>query len=402
MEIFSNKNDKILVSSDDFEFLKTKNICVSGKYPVIYVNGKQYTLHKYIVTQRMKVNVPDKMVVDHVNGNKFDARRENLRVISHSQNNQNREVKPNSSSKFRGVCKANRGKPWQVLFGKIWLGTFGNEEEAARMYDKYIIKHVHRDNPTNFEYSEKEKDEICENDLKLPEKMSKDPETIGILKTKWGTYVSRLGNRNLGTFKTLEEAKTAREQATNEIEKEHRLKEITKDELGRAIIKLSGKLAGNNVAIVDETKWHDLVKYSWSLNNTGYPRSVAGVLHQYLTKDWEVPEGYVIDHIDRNKLNNQQNNLRIATRSENASNVSQETRDKRTQSNTGTKRRRSTFRKHKEDVNLPEYLSQIRGLRNGYQVSRHPKLATKQFTSKEKSMSEKLELALDYLRTASV
>ena len=34
----------------------------------------------------------------------------------------------------------------------------------------------------------------------------------------------------------------------------------------------------------------------------------------------EIPEGYVIDHIDRNKLNNKRENLRLVTQSENCYN----------------------------------------------------------------------------------
>lgn len=76
--------------------------------------------------------------IDHINGDKLDNRRENLRVATHSQNQVNRKsLNKNNRSGARGVSFApNRSplKPWRVQItvdGKnIHLGQFGSKEDA--------------------------------------------------------------------------------------------------------------------------------------------------------------------------------------------------------------------------------------------------------------------------------
>jgi len=67
------------------------------------------------------------------------------------------ERKPRSS-KFRGVSR--NGKQWQVLImikqKKRYIGNFGDEEEAAREYDKIAIQFHGPKAKTNFQYNEDE------------------------------------------------------------------------------------------------------------------------------------------------------------------------------------------------------------------------------------------------------
>ena len=53
----------------------------------------------------------------------------------------NREVSKNQKSRFRGISKI--GKKWQVLMmvyqKKRYIGSYVDEEKAARIYDKYAI-----------------------------------------------------------------------------------------------------------------------------------------------------------------------------------------------------------------------------------------------------------------------
>lgn len=83
-------------------------------------------------------------------------------------------------------------------------------------------------------------------------------------------------------------------------------------------------------AMVDDEDYEELSKYKWCVHNdkcTLYAKravSINGkhktiVLHKAILG--EIPNGYVIDHIDGNGLNNQRSNLRIVTMRQNMQNL---------------------------------------------------------------------------------
>ena len=400
MEIPTAGYDVVLVSHEDYETVSKLNVFIHQKYPRINIEGFQHTLHRFIMS-RYSGTIPDNMVVDHINGNKLDARRENLRIVTPSQNAHNKKCEPPKSG-FRGVTKATSGKKWQVMFGKVLIGRYVTPEEGAIAYDKYIVKFVDKNGHINFEYSEDEKTMIMNSDFELYKPTVKDPDMFGITITPSNTYTVRIKSECIGTFSTLEEAKTARDEARErlELEKEEiRLSEPIKvNEKGDAIIALSGKIGKGKFTIVDADKWHNLMRYSWCLDNNGYARSSQGQMHTYLTKSWERPKRVlVIDHIDQNKLNNKMSNLRIVTRSETSKNVTNRAPKKK------SIQRPRKVRKYMEDVELPLYVSRLvttRGDRKGYIVRGHPELAQRSFVNPNFSMEENLKKALEYLRTA--
>lgn len=73
------------------------------------------------------------MCVDHVNGNKLDNRRMNLRVATYGQNSANQNRKQNKSG-FMGV-NLHFGR-WQAQIRGKYLGRFDTKEIAAAAYDK--------------------------------------------------------------------------------------------------------------------------------------------------------------------------------------------------------------------------------------------------------------------------
>lgn len=81
------------------------------------------------------------LVIDHINRNRMDNRRSNLRIITPTQNTMNSGVSSNSSTGYKGVYKESRKNrpPFksQILSnGKFtYIGSFHNAEDAARAYD---------------------------------------------------------------------------------------------------------------------------------------------------------------------------------------------------------------------------------------------------------------------------
>ena len=76
--------------------------------------------------------------VDHINRDKLDNRKCNLRICTMRQNSMNRTKQINNHSGYKGVCQTVTGK-WQAQIqykGKaIYLGLFDDPETAAKAYD---------------------------------------------------------------------------------------------------------------------------------------------------------------------------------------------------------------------------------------------------------------------------
>ena len=88
--------------------------------------------------QRILMNNPKGMVIDHINGNSLDNRRGNLRIVTNRENQQN-QVKHRHGKLF-GCCYRKRVKKWQALIridgSQKSLGCFKTEHEAHQAYMK--------------------------------------------------------------------------------------------------------------------------------------------------------------------------------------------------------------------------------------------------------------------------
>ena len=109
---------------EEYKFQDTKKprkgfIATNG-YPVF---GKHQThLHHIVVG-----HPPKGFMVDHINQDKLDNRRENLRITT-------RAVNAVNSDKYRGVYQKNK-KFWSS-FRRKYLGMFDTPEEARAAYDE--------------------------------------------------------------------------------------------------------------------------------------------------------------------------------------------------------------------------------------------------------------------------
>jgi hypothetical protein len=84
------------------------------------------------------------MVVDHINGNKLDNRKENLRITTNAQNihNTGNYKKQNKTSPYKGVIWNKGAKAWQATMRingeQRRLGWFETEEAAANAYNHHV------------------------------------------------------------------------------------------------------------------------------------------------------------------------------------------------------------------------------------------------------------------------
>lgn len=118
--------------------ISKKGYVMSTKY-LGKINGKYKNTAIYL--HRLIVKPSSKMQVDHINGDKLDNRRQNLRICTNQQNNRNVNSHKDSTSKFKGVSWDNTNKKWLVQIadhtGKNrHIGRFIDEKEAAQAYNK--------------------------------------------------------------------------------------------------------------------------------------------------------------------------------------------------------------------------------------------------------------------------
>lgn len=129
----TNSDKKTLVDRDIYLKYKDKKVYLNnGGYVLV---GRNESLHRLI----MGLTKDSYMLVDHVNGNTLDNRRENLRLAYSLQNTVNCKRPKNVVSDYRGVFPTKNGK-YSVCIRyndrDYYLGRFDSEFKGALAYDK--------------------------------------------------------------------------------------------------------------------------------------------------------------------------------------------------------------------------------------------------------------------------
>ena len=86
------------------------------------------------------IEVPEGMIIDHINHDGMDNRGANLRAATRSQNTCHRRKRAGATqSKYKGIHWKKRNRKWQAMITvqskRIYLGHFRDEIDAAKAYD---------------------------------------------------------------------------------------------------------------------------------------------------------------------------------------------------------------------------------------------------------------------------
>lgn len=107
------------------------------------VNGKQPS--EKIWMHRLINKTPKGMETDHINRDRLDNRRENLRAVTKRQNAMNRNMRVDNKSGYIGVCWDKDRNKWVASLSTndktIHLGRYEDIVEAAKAYDQAAEKH---------------------------------------------------------------------------------------------------------------------------------------------------------------------------------------------------------------------------------------------------------------------
>jgi len=102
------------------------------------VNGREVLLHKYIT------ETDDNTILDHIDRNKLNCRRENLRVADKALNTYNRNAPSNSSTGYTGVSFDRRKKKYRAYtkqYGRqIFFGYYDKLENAVEARKRGLEK----------------------------------------------------------------------------------------------------------------------------------------------------------------------------------------------------------------------------------------------------------------------
>ena len=146
----------IFLDKDDYDKVKHYATHISNGYVMICLNDRETGIHRFLK------NVTNLSIfVDHIDGNSFNNKQNNLRLSNKDLNAHNKSKQEGTSSKFIGVTFIKSCERWQCKiinkYKVLLQKRHDNEEYAARMRDLYILINLKDQHyKLNFEWNESE------------------------------------------------------------------------------------------------------------------------------------------------------------------------------------------------------------------------------------------------------
>lgn len=315
------------VSPDDY--IKVNEHTWSFNKGVGYAyNEKKESMHSFVFKLHHFMIEDKTNVIDHIDQDKLNNQFENLRLVTVTQNNQNKMKLPGLTSKYIGVSWRDDMKKWTTTCVNKVIGYYPIEEDAGKAYDTYVLLLLGENSKTNqlIEFKDIPPNMVAEDVIQQRLRRKLDEEDVSYRKDtqKYQAQVTIGGKRHYKDGDNEDEVKAIKQELLQErneynkrIEEEQDTLPIERNEIGQAIINIANDLQ----IIVDDDKWHALKKISWWTDKKTKDGRVFIVseievndeihkirLNRYLTNPREIDE---VSYINNNTLDNRLSNLLV-------------------------------------------------------------------------------------------
>lgn len=134
------------VSAEDYEKVNSIFWTLQNKG---YCRGYDKNTRKMVLLHKTITGTNSAVLIDHINRNKLDCRRENLRLADKRINSLNRDVCKANSTGVTGVsfdATKNKYRAYGKERGRqVWLGYYQTLEEAASARNRYLLRAMKED-----------------------------------------------------------------------------------------------------------------------------------------------------------------------------------------------------------------------------------------------------------------
>lgn len=137
MKIKLTQGKFALIDDLDYVSVSKHSWCYNAGYAKCRWLSQSWTMQRFLLG-----NAPVGQTIDHINGDKLDNRRSNLRICTKGQNNCNTFLRKDNKSGYKGVSqiKLKHSTKWLASIRdngkKCYLGYFSTPSEAAMAYNR--------------------------------------------------------------------------------------------------------------------------------------------------------------------------------------------------------------------------------------------------------------------------